>query len=49
MTWWPAVAVVGFFLLSAAVVALGRMSTARYEREQSRAAEKPDAQGEHCM
>jgi len=35
---WPGVALIGFLLLIAVVVALGIVSTNRYERERSRRA-----------
>ena len=41
---WPAVAVIGFLVLVAVVIALGTVSTGRYEREQrsrARAARQP--------
>jgi hypothetical protein len=34
MVLWPAVALVGFLVLTALVIAMGTSTTARYEREQ---------------
>jgi hypothetical protein len=34
MVLWPAVALIGFLVLTAFVIAMGTQSTARYEREQ---------------
>jgi hypothetical protein len=34
MVMWPALALCGFLLLTALVIAMGTRSTARYEREQ---------------
>jgi hypothetical protein len=34
--WWPALALIGFLALTAVIIALGTMSTGRYEREQRR-------------
>ncbi|MCW2582451.1 MAG: uncharacterized protein JWQ53_1241 [Klenkia sp.] len=34
MVFWPAVALLGFLLLTALVIALGSRSTARYEQER---------------
>jgi hypothetical protein len=34
MMLWPAVTLLGFFVLTALVIAMGTRSTARYEREQ---------------
>ena len=34
MILWPAVALIGFLVLTAVVIAMGTQSTARYEREQ---------------
>jgi type II secretory pathway pseudopilin PulG len=34
MVFWPAVALLGFLLLTALVIALGSQSTARYEQER---------------
>ena len=34
MVFWPAIALVGFLVLTAFVIAMGVQSTARYEREQ---------------
>ena len=41
MMMWPAVALLGFLVLTALVIAMGTSSTARYEREQR--AERPAA------
>ncbi|MGY1698966.1 hypothetical protein [Geodermatophilus sp. SYSU D00766] len=38
MVLWPAVAVVGFLVLTGLVIAMGASTTARYEREQRAAA-----------
>jgi hypothetical protein len=38
MMLWPAVALIGFLLLTALVIAMGASSTARYERERDTAA-----------
>jgi hypothetical protein len=38
MILWPAVALIGFLLLTALVIAMGASSTARYERERETAA-----------
>jgi hypothetical protein len=37
MMLWPAVALIGFLLLTALVIAMGASSTARYERERDTA------------
>ena len=37
MILWPAVALIGFLVLTALVIAMGTHATARYEREQSTA------------
>ena len=34
MVFWPVVALIGFLVLTAFVIAMGTQSTARYEREQ---------------
>jgi hypothetical protein len=34
MVFWPAVALIGFLVLIAFVIAMGTQSTARYERER---------------
>ena len=34
MVFWPAVALIGFLVLIAVVIAMGTQSTARYERER---------------
>ncbi|MGY2003265.1 hypothetical protein [Blastococcus sp. SYSU DS1024] len=34
MMLWPAVTLLGFFVLTALVIAMGTQSTARYEQEQ---------------
>lgn len=39
MMLWPAVALLGFLVLTALVIAMGTSTTARYEREQR--AERP--------
>jgi hypothetical protein len=44
MVFWPAVALIGFLVLTAFVIAMGTQSTARYERE--RQAESPSRSGE---
>jgi hypothetical protein len=41
MWWWSGVAVIGFLVLIALVVALGTVSTKRYERERSQRAFRP--------
>ena len=38
MILWPAVALIGFLVLTALVIAMGTRSTALYEREQQSAA-----------
>jgi len=38
MLWWPVLALIGFLALVAVVVALGTMSTNRYEQEQRKRA-----------
>ncbi|WP_166509514.1 hypothetical protein [Blastococcus sp. TF02-8] len=38
MMMWPAVALLGFLVLTALVIAMGTQSTARYEQEQRAAA-----------
>ncbi|MGY1609633.1 MULTISPECIES: hypothetical protein [unclassified Geodermatophilus] len=38
MVLWPAVALVGFLVLTGLVIAMGTSTTARYEREQRAAA-----------
>jgi hypothetical protein len=43
MILWPAVALIGFLVLTALVIAMGTQSTARYEREQQSAARTPAA------
>ena len=44
---WPAVAVLGFLMLTGVVVALGTSSTARYEFERNRAREQPAGARSH--
>lgn len=41
MVLWPAVALVGFVVLTALVIAMGTRSTARYERERRTADAQP--------
>jgi multisubunit Na+/H+ antiporter MnhC subunit len=41
MVMWPAVALVGFLVLTALVIAMGTQSTARYEAERRATAERP--------
>ena len=43
MVLWPAVALVGFLVLTGLVIAMGTSTTARYEREQRAAASPPPA------
>jgi hypothetical protein len=38
MVLWPAVALVGFFFLTALVIAMGTSTTSRYEREREQSA-----------
>ena len=38
MVLWPAVALVGFFFLTAVVIAMGTSTTSRYEREREQSA-----------
>ncbi|MCU1617713.1 MAG: hypothetical protein JWO98_5253 [Frankiales bacterium] len=41
MILWPTVALIGFLVLTALVIALGVRSTARYEQEQRLAGDTP--------
>ncbi|MEX5718735.1 hypothetical protein [Geodermatophilus maliterrae] len=41
MVLWPAVALVGFFVLTGLVIAMGTSTTARYERERAAASSVP--------
>ena len=43
MILWPLVALIGFLVLTAFVIAMGTRSTARYERERQVAVETPAA------
>lgn len=43
MMFWPAVTLLGFLVLTGLVIVMGSSSTARYEREQQRAASAPRA------
>jgi hypothetical protein len=45
MWWWPGLAVLGFLALIALVVALGTVSTKRYEQERSEQAAPPELPG----
>jgi hypothetical protein len=38
---WPAVALLGFLVLTALVIAMGTRSTARYERERAENSSRP--------
>ena len=38
---WPAVALLGFMVLTALVIAMGTRSTARYERERAETTSRP--------
>jgi hypothetical protein len=41
MILWPAVALIGFLVLTALVIAMGTRSTARYEQEKQGSAVQP--------
>jgi hypothetical protein len=41
MILWPAVALIGFLVLTAFVIAMGASTTARYEQEQELASDVP--------
>ena len=41
MILWPAVALIGFLVLTGVVIAMGASTTARYERERRVATEAP--------
>jgi hypothetical protein len=41
MVFWPAVALIGFLVLIAFVIAMGTQSTARYEQERQAEAPEP--------
>jgi hypothetical protein len=43
MILWPAVALIGFLVLTGFVIAMGASTTARYERERRLTAEAPAA------
>jgi hypothetical protein len=43
MILWPAVALIGFLVLTGFVIAMGASTTARYERERSLTTEAPAA------
>jgi hypothetical protein len=45
MMLWPAVTLLGFFLLTAVVIAMGAQTTARYEREQRDGRPAPQGHG----
>jgi hypothetical protein len=44
MILWPAVALIGFLVLTAFVIVMGTHSTARYEQEQELTADAPAGQ-----
>jgi hypothetical protein len=43
MILWPAVALIGFLVLTGLVIAMGASTTARYERERGLTADAPTA------
>jgi hypothetical protein len=43
MILWPAVALIGFLILTGFVIAMGASTTARYERERGHGAQAPAA------
>lgn len=45
MMLWPAVALIGFLVLTGFVIAMGTSSTARYEQERRRTADVPATRG----